>query len=139
MWHSNVGCTCPAYYDLILGQQLKGYCRYSLYTIDTCIEHSRVLRKMVYMGGRHYLEAGPLQRRARVAFDGDGENRAAPLRTTAEEIYNMGTERQQFLDAGGVEDRLDDPVQNHGVKQVNILYKLEYWMISYKNNVSCTC
>lgn len=50
----------------------------------------------------------------------------------------METERQQLLDVGRVEDGLDDLVQNHGVKKVNILYKLEYWMISYKNNLSCT-
>jgi hypothetical protein len=41
----------------------------------------------------------------------------------------MGTERQQYLDDGGRPNRPEDPVQDHGIKRVSILFQLEYWVV----------
>jgi hypothetical protein len=73
----------PAY-GLISGQQVKGYRGCPICTSATCAEHSTILRKMVYMGGRRYLEVGHPWRKAKAAFNGEGENRVAPPRTIAE-------------------------------------------------------
>ena len=114
---------------LIAGQTVKGYAACPVCGGETFAEHSRCLKKMVYLGNRRFLPDGHRFRRARAAFNNRSEHSRFPQRRTGVEIMRQGMERSQFLRNGGVEDSNDDPVKQHGVKRVSILYALPYWKV----------
>jgi len=126
MWTVN---DFPAY-GLLSGQQVHGYKGCPVCGPETCAEHSLLLGKMVYLGGRRYLQEDHRFRRARCAFNNDQEWDLAPDRPTGEEVLRWGTERMQFLNNGGVENSNEDPVKFHGVKRRSILFDLPYWKVS---------
>lgn len=85
---------------------------------------------MVYMGNRRFLPPDHRYRRARVAFDGNQELRAAPQRASGAEIRRCAEEREHFLASGGAEDDDEDPVRTHGVKRLSALFELPYWEVT---------
>jgi len=111
----------PAY-GLLSGQQVHGYKGCPLCGLETCAEHARLLRKMIYLGARRFLDAEHPFRRARAAFNNHAKWQIAPDRPTGEEILQWGIEREEFLRAGGVENSDDDPVRLHGVKRRSIFF-----------------
>ena len=119
----------PAY-GIISGQQTKGYKGYPVCVSETCAIHSGVLKKMLYLGNRRWLPEEHRFRRASVAFDGHTEFCVAPERPSGHEILRMAEERVAFIAGGGRRDGDDDPVKEHGVKRVSVLYDLPYWVVS---------
>jgi hypothetical protein len=93
---------------------------------QTCAEHSLILNKMIYLGGRRYLEGDHRFRSAQAAFNNYPEWRFAPKPTIGERILRWGNERQDFFNNGGVENSNLDPVKFHGVKRRSILFDLPY-------------
>lgn len=118
----------PAY-GLLSGQQTKGYKGCPLCGEETCAEHSGVLGKMVYLGGRRFLDLQHRFRNARRAFNGQTERMPQPKRQSGHEIYAKGLEREQYLHDGGIEESDNDPVKKHGVKRASIFYRLPYWAV----------
>ena len=123
----------PAY-GLILGQQTKGYKGCPICVSRTYAIHSTVLKKMLYLGNRRWLPADHRFRRARVAFNGNSEMRASPIRPSGHDILRMGEERAAYLGSGGRQDGEEDPVKQHGVKRVSVLYQLPYWAVNVHVN-----
>jgi hypothetical protein len=111
----------PAY-GLLSGQQVHGYKGCPLCGPEACAEHALLLNKMIYLGGRHYLQRDHRIRRAQAAFNNHQEWRLAPKAPTGEEVMRWGTQRSQFLSNGGVENSNMDLVKLHGVKRKSILF-----------------
>lgn len=111
---------------LLSGQTVKGYIACPVCGENTCSEHSSALSKMVYLGGRQFLNRGHRFRRARAAFNNFPEHRVAPDRRTGATILEQGRERAEWLRRGGVEDSEGDPVKRHGVKRASIMFALPY-------------
>ena len=122
----------PAY-GLIFGQQTKGYCGCPICVIETCAIHSNALKKMLYLGNRRWLPPDHRFRRAHISFDGHQEMRPAPSRPSGHDILYMGEEQVSYLGSGGRQDGEDDPVKQHGVKRVSVLYELPYWVVSFNS------
>lgn len=118
----------PAF-RLLSGQQVHGYKGCPLCGPETCAEHALLLNKMIYLGGRRYLELDHRFRRARAAFNNYPEDGFAPEAPTGDEVLRWGTERSEFLRNGGVENSNLDPVKYHGVKRRSILFDLPYWKV----------
>ena len=117
-------------YGLISGQQTKGYKGCPVCVTETEANHSRALKKMVYLGSRRWLPADHRFRRALLAFDGNAEFREPLRRLEGEEILRMAEERAQYLADGGRMDAKEDPVKVHGLKRVSALFLLPYWVVS---------
>ena len=64
-----------------------------------------------------------------VTFNNMSEHSHFLSRRTGEEIMPQGMERSQWLRNAGVEDSDGDPVKQHGVKRVSILFALPYWKV----------
>jgi len=126
MWTVN---DFPAY-GLLSGQQVHGYKACPLCGPETCAEHARLLRKMIFLGGRRYLPEDHRFRRARAAFNLNQEWQLPPQRPTGEEVLRWGCQRSQFLADGGVENSDCDPMKLHGVKRRSIFFDLPYWKVS---------
>jgi predicted nucleic acid-binding Zn-ribbon protein len=122
----------PAY-GLLSGQQVSGYKGCPLCGPETCAEHAQLLSKMIFLGGRRFLAMDHRFRRARAAFNNHQELDMAPERPSGEEVLQWGTERSEFLEAGGQENTLDDPVKRHGVKRRSLLFDLPYWKVCIIN------
>jgi hypothetical protein len=118
----------PAY-GLLSGQQVSGYKGCPLCGPETCAEHAPLLSKMIFLGGRRYLHIDHRYRRALAAFNNLPELDMAPERPSGEEVLTWGTERSEFLAAGGHENSMEDPVKRHGVKRRSILFDLPYWKV----------
>jgi hypothetical protein len=108
----------PAY-GLILGQQMKGYhgsvcCRP---LTDAKKVRGPIGDKIVYLGMRKRLPEG---------YEYDT---ALPC-LLASDILRYATERQQYLDSGGVPYRRDDLVHCTSTKKCSTLYSLPYWKVS---------
>jgi hypothetical protein len=118
----------PAY-GLLSGQQVSGYKGCPLCGPETCAEHAQLLSKMIFLGGRRFLHMDHRFRRALAAFNNHPELDMAPERPSGEEVLTWGTERSEFLAAGGQENSYEDPVKRHGVKRRSILFDLPYWKV----------
>lgn len=118
----------PAY-GLLAGQQVHGYKGCPLCGPETCAEHSPLLSKMIYLGGRRFLPGDHRFRRAKAAFNNHQEWSMGPDRPTGEEVLVWGTARSSFLADGGVENSNGDPVKLHGVKRRSIFFDLPYWKV----------
>jgi len=117
-------------YGLISGQQIKGYRGCPVCVTKTCAVDSNILKKMVYLENRRWLPAEHYFRRARVPFDGNSEMHPPPSRPSEHNILRMGEESVAYIVEGGHQDGDDDPVKQHGVKRVYVLYELPYWAVS---------
>ena len=115
----------PAY-GLLSRQQTKSYKGCPVCGSETYAEHSSFLRKMVYLDSRRFLHLQHRFRNARRAFNGKPERAPLPKCQSGQDVYNNGVEHKDFLRGGGVEDCDDDLVKKHGVKRVNIFFKLPY-------------
>ena len=115
---------------LIAGQVVKGYVACPVCGAGTCAHYSQALKKMIYLGNRRFLPEGHRFRRARAAFDNNQEHATFPPRRTGAEILEQGRSRVAWLRDGGVEDSPEDPVKEHGIKRVSILFALPYWKVS---------
>jgi len=128
MWTVN---DFPAY-GLLSGQQVHGYKGCSLCGPETCAEHASLLNKMIYLGGRCYLEDDHRFRRERSTFNNQQEWQLPPERPSGEEILRWATSKYDYLRDGGIENAEEDPIKLHGVKRRSILFDLPYWKV--KNN-----
>ena len=126
MWTVN---DFPAY-GLLSGHHVHGYKGCPLCGPETCAEHSTLLGKMIYLGGRRYLPEDHKFRRERSCFNNLQEWDLPPVRPTGEEVRGWGVQREDFLRGGGVENSIEDPVKLHGVKRRSIFYDLSYWEVS---------
>ena len=115
----------PAY-GLLSGQQVSGYKGCPLCGPETCTEHAQLLSKMIFLGGRRFLGMDHMFRRAWTTFNNHPELDMAPERPSGEEVLQWGTERSEFLAAGGQENSIEDPVKRHGVKRRSLLFDLPY-------------
>ena len=118
----------PAY-GLLSSQQVSGYKGCPLCGPETCAEHAQLLSKMIFLGGRRYLDMNRRFRRAQAAFNNHPELDMAPERPSGEEVLTWGTERSAFLAGGGQENSIEDPVKRHGVKRRSIWFDLPYWKV----------
>ena len=97
--------------------------------METYVNHSTTLKKMVYLESRRWLPVEHCFKRARVAFDGNQEWCEALQRPLGEEIFQMGSEQAKYLASGGRQDGENDPVEIHEVKRVCALNALPYWTV----------
>jgi len=108
---------------------VSGYKGCPLCGPETCAEHAQLLSKMIFLGGRRFLDMDHRFRRAQVAFNNHPEFDMAPERPSGEEVLSWGTERSAFLAGGGLENSMEDPVKRHGVKRRSIWFDLPYWKV----------
>jgi len=45
-------------------------------------------------------------------------------------LFKWGEECVVYIENGGHKNIEDDPIKNHGVKRVSILFTLPYWAVS---------
>ena len=121
-------------YGLLSGQQVHSYKGCPLCGPETCAEHARLLHKMIYLGGRRFLDAEHPFRRTRASFNNHPEWQMAPERSTGEEILQWGIQREEFLRAGGVKNSSDNPVRLHSVKRRSIFFDHPYWQVRFSNS-----
>jgi len=111
-------------YGFLSGQQVHGYKGCPLYSPETCTEHVSLFRKILYLGGRHYLDDDHRFRRAWASFNNQHEWQLAPKRPTREEVLWWDIEKADFFRNGSIENLEDDLVKLHGIKYRNIFYDL---------------
>lgn len=121
----------PAY-GMVAGCVTKGYNACPVCGPETESRRSRSLRKNVYEHqARRDLSPDHPWRRDTIQFRGQEEHRPPPLRVTGRQIMEWGAERQRWISNGGIEGDDDDPIHDHGVKRVSILYQLPYWKVRW--------
>ena len=100
------------------------------------MRHSSSLRKCIYCGHHAYLKMEHPYRRQKTRFNGQEENRQAPLTITSDYIIESGEKRMQFINDGKICGSKNDPVNDSGVKILCIFYKLPYFKnISIRHTV----
>jgi hypothetical protein len=80
------------------------------------VRHSRSLHKCVYCGHHAYLKKDHPYSRQKTCFNGQEENREAPLPITSEYIIENGHRIMLFIESGGIFGSRDDPCNESGVK-----------------------
>jgi hypothetical protein len=80
------------------------------------VRHSSSLHKCIYCGHCAYLKMEHPYHRQKSCFNGQEENREAPLAITSEYIIENGEKRMQFIDSGGICGSKNDPLNDSGVK-----------------------
>ena len=108
---------------------MSGYKGCPLCGPETCDEHAQLLSKMIFLGGRRFLGMHHRFRRSLAAFNNHLELDMAPERPSGREVLQWGTERSEFLAAGGQESSIEDPVKRHDVKRRSLLFDLPYWKV----------
>lgn len=91
------------------------------------MRHSSSLCKCIYCGHRYYLKMEHPYRRKKSCFNGQEENREAPLTITSYYIIQNAEKRMQFIENGGILGSKNDPLNDCGVKRFRIFYKLSYF------------
>ena len=87
--------------ELSAGHVVKGYLACPVCGSKTDAEHSRNCSKMIYLNARRFLPLNHRFRRARSAFNGEGEYRTAPQRRSGTQLLQEGRERAEYLWNGG--------------------------------------
>jgi len=85
-----------------------------------------LLNKMIYLGGRCYLDDDHRFCRKRSTFNNAQEWQLPPERQSGEDILQWANARSDYLRDGGVENGDEDPVKLHGVKRRSIFFDLPY-------------
>lgn len=84
--------------------------------------------KIVFGGIRRYLPRHhPYRRNTR--FNGKFETRMAPPTVTGLDVIRYAAWRQSYLDLGGKEGAVGDPVHSTGVKRLSAFFELPYWQV----------
>ena len=116
----------PTYVTLI-SLKVHGYYGCPAFIFKDFVRHSSSLRKCIYCGHRAYLKMEHPYRRQKSRFNGQEENREAPLAITSDYIIENGEKRMQFIKDGRICGTKNDPLNDSGVKRLCIFYKLSYF------------
>lgn len=120
----------PAY-GIVAGVVTKGYKGCVCCGPNNICRRSAFLRKNVWdHQHRRYLPQVHWIRNEMNFFRGVQEHRQALPRMTGRETRLAGQQRDNYLRDGGVIHATDDPVRQHGVKRLSILFSLPYWEVS---------
>ncbi|XP_059064962.1 uncharacterized protein LOC131856998 [Cryptomeria japonica] len=91
------------------------------------VRHSRSLRKCIYHGHHAYLKMDHPYCQQKTHFNGQEENREAPLLIIGDYIIEYGQKRMSFIENDGIVGSRNDPCNESDVKRLCILYKLSYF------------
>ena len=91
------------------------------------MRHSRSLHKCIYCGHHAYLKMDHPYHQQKTCFNGQEENREAPLPITSEYVIENGHKRMLFIESGEIFGSRDDPCNESSVKILCIFYNFPYF------------
>jgi len=119
----------PAY-GLLSGCCTNGYIACPKYGLEFKGTYSRYLRKMKYLGYRHFLPMDHNMRRMKVSFNGSYEDKGSPIYASTCAIKKSCKDRELWETLIRKVIRVDqDPQLSTGWKHLSVFYKLPYWEV----------
>ena len=105
----------PAY-GTLTSINVHGYHGFIACIFNAFMRNSSSLRKCIYCGHHAYLKMEHPYHQQKSCFNGQEENREAPLTITSDYIIQNAEKMMQFIENGGIIGSKNDPVNDSGVK-----------------------
>ena len=103
-------------YDTLYGLSVHGYHGCPTCNFKDFVRHSRSLHKCIYCGHRAYLKMDHPYHQQKRRFNGQEENREAPLSITSDYIIENGQKRMSFIENDDIIGSRYDLCNESGVK-----------------------